>query len=278
VDVDNLVSHVTNGPSFAVTWGAQMGDLAPWARVGYKVGNIDLSDDKKVDQDTATAPGYVKITSGAAFELSGGAEYALAQGAVGGELNVGITLPSTYTDKKVPTGMDEQTAKSGGALGLGLSGYYSRTFDFGNGVKLGVSPTLGFALTSQSNSTDGTAGAQLKYGDLYTTLDGKVDMGLTWQVGQKVALFGGTSVRAFDWTVASKTGKEQPASGVDKTTNKDSAWRFGGVVIDDPTIGMTFTPVQNVSVGLALNDFINGLFGNETNFTPGFDFTVSAKL
>jgi hypothetical protein len=273
VEVDTTKTTVTYAPSFALAWGTQMGDLAPWARVGYRFADVTVWNDKKSDADKTGKDNYTRTAEKAAFELSGGAEYAMGEGAVGGALNVGITLPKVETLKKRPSGDKDQTNRQGGMLGVGLSAYYSRTFDF-DSVKLGFSPNVGFALSQRSNSWAGDSGSGVAYGDIWTTLDLGVDMGITWQISQKAAVFTGATVNAFDWTTAAKTGKVKV--GDKEVADKDSAWIINGVTINNPTIGLTYSPVENITVGLVLNDFIFGLFGGWTN--PSFDFTVSAKL
>jgi len=255
-----------------------MGDLAPWARVGYRFPEVNEQDYKSVSGGDTDAT-YRKLTQNAAFELSGGAEYALGEGAVGGELNLGLTLPAKLkTSAKGANPAPEAKDKMGGRIGAGVSAYYSREFDFGSGVKLGFKPNAGFAITTGSNSVEGDSGSQLSTGDRYTTLDLGVNMGITWQVGQKVAVFGGTSLRAFDWTTWVRTGESQAAEGADKQKG-DSSWRVTGFSGMTPRIGMTFTPAENITVGLNLMEFIDGLFGyGSTTYRPAFDFVVSAKL
>jgi hypothetical protein len=269
---------VANGPSFALTWGMDAGDLSPWVRLGYRFPSVTLSD-YEITLGALKTTAYSRLTSDAAIEVSGGAEYALGEGsAVGGALRFGSTFPTKQEQREtatVGTTRPNATNTSGGMIGLGIEAYYSRVFDY-DVFAIGFRPNAGFWFTSASNSWEGDSGSLLVFGDRYTTLELGVGMGMNWRLGERTRLFTGADMRFLDWTTWAETG-ETYVEGADNAKARLSSWRFSGVSFQNPTVGMTFTPVENVVLGLALNNFIQGLFGSLAGF-PSIDFTVSAKL
>jgi hypothetical protein len=134
---------------------------------------------------------------------------------------------------------------------------------------------MSFGLTSKSNSWEGDSGSSLVFGDMWTTLDAGLDVGINWQVSERINFFAGTSVHIFDWTTWAETGETFVANAANLEPRL-SLWSFTGLYIEDINLGMTFTPVENVVIGLGLNSFVNGLFGQQV--APTFDFTISARL
>ncbi|MCL2194255.1 MAG: hypothetical protein FWB78_12785, partial [Treponema sp.] len=94
VTEDNLTQIRFNyGPSFALTWGARFGSLAPWARVGYRVPNLHLSD-YETSQHGTRISNYSRLRTGGAMEISGGARFELGEvSSIGGEIWLGNTFP-----------------------------------------------------------------------------------------------------------------------------------------------------------------------------------------
>lgn len=276
--VSNTSRTVTNGPSFALTWGTQMGDFAPWARIGFRANDLSLTDNETRSPAGTTAD-YRRYSSNSALEISGGASYNLSEtSSVGGEIRFGSTFPEKEERGLTvpgPINTPDVTNRRGGAVGFGIGGYYRNTLDFG-AVAIGFSPNLNFALTTRSNSWDGDSGSFLTFGDRWTTLDAGVDFGVRWKLREKITLYTGVNLQVFDWTTWGETGEHYNANANNSEARR-SSWRFDGFDVNGPEIGMTFTPTENIVVGLGMNSFIEGLFGNATGF-PNFDFTISAKL
>jgi len=273
------------GPSFALTLGAsaaaQEERLAPWIRIGYRFPDLELSE-IKISTPAGTFSKYSSLRTGAALELSSGASLSTGDySLIGGEIRFGNTFADRLDRSQSSPGSVllnyDVTDRRGGMISFGLGVFYSHVIDFGfDAVAIGFSPNLNFGLTSRSNSWDGDTGSFLDFGDRWTTLDMSIDFGVNWQVSQRIVFFAGAELRVFDWTTWSETG-EHYVSGAANLEARRSGWVFSGFNITGPAIGITFTPVEEVVVGLGMNSFINGLFGNEQS-VPTFDFTVSARL
>jgi len=268
-----LVRERNFGPTFALTWGGQFGDVAPWVRVGFRIPTAEIGE--------FTDHGYkyeTKYTSEGALEISGGLEYALNENAViGGELWFDNRFRAKYT--KTETGEVDVTNKGPGGLGFGLLFYYTHTLDLGP-VGIGFGPNMKFGIATNTAKYDFSPGTSYeRHGDLYTSLDIGLDVGAKWNVSERVNFFAGISMRFFDWTTWTQTGTDTYDPDPDAHVKaSQSAWIFSGIELYDLNIGMTFDINENIAIGLGLNSFIKGLFGGGSSSGPSFDFTISAKF
>jgi len=283
--VNDLYQIRTLGPSFALTWGALMdtwrGDIAPWVRIGYRAPSLYLISEER-SSPFGTESRSSRLRTNAALELSGGARFELGDiSAIGGEIWFGNTLPDrldrSYSSPVLLPPNYDVTDRRGGMTGFGLGLFSSHIFDFGMDiVRLGFSPNMNFGISTVSYSWEGDTGSFRTFGERLTTLDMGVDLGITWQATERIALFAGAEVQVFDWTTGALTG-ERYVSGFPNEDARHSVWNFEGVRVDGPAIGVTFSPVEEVVVGLSVNGLLNRFLGHDRP-TPTFDFTVGAMI
>jgi len=250
------------GPSLALTWGANFGDLSPWARVGYRFANVHTHAIE--DEDW----GYVRrFSHDGGLGVSAGADFALNEvSSVGAALHFGTRFAWYESETGTfPVGdtREELSNRVGGMTGFGLDLHYARTVDLGL-VAIGVRPILGAAFTNVSNDWDGS----ITWGqpwDSFLTVDGNVELGARLRVGERFAFYTGVRMALFDWTRWAQFG------GDDDHPALNHAWRFTGLRVADPGLGMTVTPRENVDIGLGFSGVLGGALGR-------FDLTISARL
>ena len=248
--------RLQDGISLALTWGANFGSIAPWVRVGYRFADTFL------DQVETNNYGWEGSFSGnAALEASAGMRFTFDDDSfVGAALRFGSTFPDReHYDGTLPINHDwpaepEFSNQRFGMLGFGVDTYYSRTFDFGM-ASLGFRPNLGFALTRRSNDWDGGTITWAAPGDQWMTVDGSVNLGFRLQPTERTAIFAGVNLQVFDWTRWSQTDRND-----DMYPALESSWRVSGLNVQSPRIGLTFTPAENMSVGLGFTDILNNVF------------------
>ena len=262
--------RVENGLSLALTWGADLGFILPWARVGYRF--ADLYEREVGAMDFGTED---RFTANAALEISAGATIPLSETS---ELGFSLTFGNTFPEREVATGtaeigIDETPERSFenrrfGMQGFGLGVYYWRSFEAGV-MEFGFSPNVNAGLTFRSNDWSGDTIEWAQPGDRWFTLDGGVDLGVAVRPTERLSFFVGANVQFFDWTTWAQT------RGDDMNPARGSAWRFDGAQINELAFGMTFAPTEAVTVGLGLTDLLNS--GFFMRHVPGFDITVSIR-
>jgi len=282
---DTVTQDRTSAPSVALTWGARMGDLAPWARIGFRAASSNRSNITTLAVSPAVTTEDI-TTSNGAFEIAAGAEFGLGESSVlGGDIWFGTTSRDRVrfsTDEAGFTGRNNTDDRSAGSpTGFGLGFYYERIIDF-DSAAFGFRPNMNLGVTGTNRNHDMSPapGAPLQQsweviGDRWFTLNFGVDVGARWQATERMALYTGVTVRAFEWNTWSETGRDNSIP-TDVEYAEDSEWWFDGVQLRNLNIGMVFTPAENIVLGLNLGSFIDGLFG--TQFRPTIDFTVSVSF
>jgi hypothetical protein len=297
-DEDNL-GHGTSTrmvqatPSLALTWGANMGQLLPWARVGFRFANNLTSEATNAAGVTETV-----LRWDSALEVAGGARFLLSDTtAVGGELwfnrvaqpNIQRTEPGQADTEWVgsiviPAIPGHDSSDLSGWMGFGLMAYYLQTVEVGSttfAFSPNVSAGMVTSLDSFSHTTTpaATPAEWEEIGYSLLTVATGVDLGTRWQATQRMALFTGMSVQLFDWTRWAETGTNTSVYGrTDNPEAGESVWAFRGIQVSDFNIGMTFTAAEAIVFGLGLNSFVNGLFGQANVDGPAVNFTVSAQF
>jgi len=256
------------GSSVALTWGANLGQIAPWVRVGYRFAT-ERTRTVYDDDD------YTITTVGGAIEVAGGARFFLSEAtAVGGD----IWFAGHFADRERGSfggdDFDDRGLNEFGGIGFGIGAYVLHRVDAGPAA-LAFRPTLDFGLSTWSGNwstddgTDTDDGSEI--GDRYTTLRAGFNVGARVQATERITLFTGATMRLFNWnTWAATDGDDDDATS--------SAWNFHGVNIGDLNVGMTFTATENIVFGLGLNNFARRLFNVEDQQTIGFDANVSIRF
>jgi len=263
------------GSSIALTWGANLGQIAPWVRVGYR---FALERERTAEDNDDSD--YMVTTSGGAIEVAGGARFIMSETtAVGGD----IWFAGHFADRRRGSyggyAFDDRGGAGGdgsGGIGFGLGAYVLHRVDAGPAA-LAFRPTLDFGLSTRSgnwSTDDGTTSDDGQgLGERWTTLRANFHVGGRVQATERISLFTGASIRLFDWTTWANTDGDD--DGADATL---SAWGFHGVNIGDLNLGMTFTATENIVFGLGLNNFARRLFNVEDQQTIGFDANVSIRF
>jgi len=283
--MDGVYWNRTSAPSFALTWGANMGQLLPWARIGFRATqssgytlDAEMGGPPRVESESVT-------TSQGALEIAGGARFLLSDtSAVGGELWFGTTFRDRVRSSTNAPGATGRYSESddrfpGSLTGFGLTAYYQQRIE-GDRAALGFRPVmnLGFSTSNRNMDFDPEATGYTSFeviGQNAFSLNLGVDVGARWQATERITLLSGVNVRLFQWTTASQTG--QNTSGTAPYPEAEySAWLFTGSNISNFNIGMTFAASDNIVMGLGLNSLLNGLFGQRTD--PNFAFTVTTVL
>jgi len=258
----------TDAAAVALTWGAQMGDLAPFASIGFQ-----FPDRTRVRGTASGFPGGSDEgeatwteRSGTALGLFAGAELALNDtSAVGGELGIfGLFGSSTTFDGAWPDGdAFEDTRYGGGLFGISLHAYYAQTIDAGI-VALGFKPSVDLLFLSMNQNVTGgpgdTDGNIPRTNMLGVSLG--VDVGIRVQPSERFAFFTGAGLRLLEWGMMWQ-GDNDPYR-----IERESEWQLSGIAWD-PTrftssgnlgFGMTFTPVENIVIGAGINSVVDRLF------------------
>ncbi|MCL2381851.1 MAG: hypothetical protein FWC64_09725 [Treponema sp.] len=279
----------TNAPFLALTWGANMGDvlpwgeeLLPWARVAYRLPNRSRVG--------VSAPNYdfdSRWTGNAAIEVSGGARLVLSPATA---LGTDLWFSNVFQGRvRVSETSESDVANQlgGGRMGFGLGVYYVHNIDFGDVFELRFRPLMNFGYTRVNRDQNINNNTIEIIGDRWTSLHTGVEVGASLQISERISLFSGTTMRVFDWTTRAETGRDRNRPGIfDADDNyipapnldsHRSSWRVSGILTSGITFGMVFTPIENVEIGIGLNPFVNGLFGNTTG-SPAFDIVLSARL
>jgi len=272
--------------TLALTWGVDMGQLLPWARIGMRFAN---SEGYTVDGSGAPprpfppdsphvgpTEGETRTTSNAALEIAGGARFLLSDtSAVGGELWFNSTFRRRVRSSFGGTDTDSRIANTGG-VAFGLFLYYQQRVDFGPAA-IGFRPNLDLGATILNRNQDNDPGESWEVVGLSAfTLQTNIDVGARWQATQRMALFSGITLRLFDWSTMSETGSDS-RSGFNHEAEW-SVWAFSGVNLANFNLGMTFTAAESIVLGLRLNSLVNGLFGEGSEYGPSFDFTITTMI
>lgn len=259
-------SRMFNGPRLALTWGADFGFVAPWARVGYRFADSvvrNFWDDDYAYEQRLTANMAVGASAGARLNLSEASSLGVA-------LHYGHTFPDweeysgTYPvgDNRFPDS-DFSNSRHGG-IGFGLGVYFLHMIEAGI-AEIGFSPNLNAGLTQRSNDWSGGTIIWAAPWDRWISVDGGLDVGVRVRLGEMFSFNTGANIRLFDWTYWSQFG------GDDMHPARGSAWRVSGVSVGDVGVGVTMTPpAHSVEIGLGLGGFISN--------TPRFEFTVTTRL
>ena len=287
-------------PSLALTWGADMGQLLPWARVGFQFAN-------RIDAETSGPGGNTELAlrADSALEVAGGARFLLSDTtAVGGELWFNrVALPRMSISRTGHPDFEQiggllqiwdddddwvEILDTDGWMGFGLMGYYLQTVDFG-GAALAFRPNVSVGMVRTLNNR--TLSHDLEHdeanvpteweeiGYSWLTVATGIDLGAMWQATQRITLLTGVTVQLFDWTNQAEVGSNTDYAGnVVQAEAERSWWTFRGVQVSDFNIGMTFTAAEAIVFGLGLNSFVNGLFGQANVDGPSVNFTVSAQF
>jgi len=271
------IRRLTGGPALSMTWGADFGNLLPWARVGYR-----FADSYLLEREGEGFGFSERFTANAALEAAVGARFLLGgTSAVGAEFR----FASTFSDREeylgtLPPGTPgspepDFSNRRFGMLGYMLGVYYQQRFEIdtaaGGNWAFGLRPRLNAGLTERSNDWVGGSFTWAQPWDRWFTLSGAFDLGLRVRPAEsRFAFFAGLEVRLFDWTTWEQT------RGDDSHPARGSAWRVQGARVQDLNIGMTFDPVENITIGLGLTEILNS--GFFINGIPGIDLTVSARF
>ena len=283
---DTVIRDRASAPSVALTWGARMGDLAPWARIGFRAANSYRSDITNLGADPVYTTETINTSNGG-FEIAAGAEFGLGESSVlGGDIWFGTTSRTRERFTTTASGAEGRARERddrlpGSPTGFGLGFYYERIIDF-DSAAFGFRPNMNLGVTGTNRNHDlypppggGAPASWEVLGSRWFTLNFGVDVGARWQATERMALYTGVTVRAFEWNTWSETGRNNLDSDniIDASA---SNWWFDGIQLRNLNIGMVFTPAESIVLGLNLGSFIDGLFG--TQFRPTIDFTVSVSF
>jgi len=264
------------GPALALSWGMQLGPLLPWARVGYRFASTYMFEYVR-----ATYRVEESFSAGSALEFAGGTRFVLSPtSAVGAEIRFRNVFPEVESYAFSGTIKQDFRTRRYGQVGWGFTAYYQQRIDAA-GVSIGFRPFLDAGLTNRSNDWDGDTFAWTQPGDRWTTIAGGVDLGLRLRPNETFTFFAGVGLRLFDWTTWTET------RGDDAHPALASSWNFSGIRWHNQdgvhpygagnlSLGMTFTPAEEVSLGLGLNGILNSGFFIRN--TPTIDLTLSVRL
>ena len=291
---DNSDWTLRSQPAVALSWGADMGQILPWARIGFQfpmsipaTGDATGGHDNSSSAGGATNASTLRNSSGSGLEITGGATYLLGEASsLGGELWFSNRFRTTRKTTSSVTGADDTEAKiaNSGLTGFGLSLDFLQTVDAGP-VALGFKPTLALGVTvpnRNGGATPATAATNNKtdwevIGNRLFSLATGVSVGATWQATQRMSLLTGVSMRLFDWTTSAEVGKDTLVTATPAPEAQHSSWRFSGVALYNFHLGLNFAANDAISMGFRLDPLVNGLFGNAPG-NPSFDFTLTALL
>lgn len=279
-EADDTSWNLYAQPAVALIWGADMGRILPWAKLGFRF-PVSIGHD-----DTSTVGGVkttdtLRTSSNSGIELAAGATYLLGDASsLGGELWFSNRFRSTRRTTETGSPDTETKSANSGYAGLGLGLNYLQTVDAGP-VAIGFRPNLflGVLIPNRNQNQTPAVGGKTEWeviGDRYVTLATGIDLGATWQATRRMSLLTGVSIRFFDWTVGAEVGQNTSGVTPPYPVAQHSSWRFSGAQIDSFHLGLNFAASDAISMGLRLDPLVNGLFGNAGN--PGFDFTLTAFL
>jgi hypothetical protein len=179
----------------------------------------------------------------------------------------GSVFPISYTgdtkDGLIP-GIDPSDPwNQDGAWGLDFYLHYQKVLAFGNDtvgtttVKLRPYLTANF-LSQSFNTTYGGNDVKVPSNDWFTLSPG-FNVALQYKY-QKIALYSGFGLEFLKLNTFSHSGGE--------TKNGDTKWALSGMEwvpgkltgTGNFAYGMTFTPVDNLTIGIGLSNFVNNIF------------------
>ncbi|GHU07422.1 hypothetical protein FACS1894151_01730 [Spirochaetia bacterium] len=284
----------TDGGKTALSWGLNLGALSPHATIGIKWPDVIQTGNGTGDiTGENSSDGYFAISAGTGYDLD-------KNSSLSGDLTL---VFGTGADEK-KTGPDDTHIKTAGPFSLGLDLAYAIEINLGETLAIGLQPTvnLGFAIDDPNTSGDTSYNTPSV---TYFGLKIGVDAGIQFALNPKISLYTGASLRFFNWTTGAVS------RGEDDNISPESSWKFEGISWetakwnngDTLGFGLTWAPVENLSIGFGLNTLLDkfflidlskmqvraGSFWNNNNLgvdnlTGGvlngviFDLTVSYKM
>jgi len=251
-DGKDIIGNFENGASLSLNWGASMGQLFPYATVGF-----NFADTKSYNINGNKA----SYSSGAVIGFLGGAFYELSEKSLASaELLFGMQFAESYRGNETVAVdfLGEGPHSKGGSYGVGIQADYAYNMD-ANNVTLSINPNIRTGFLSISNQ-DSRAGAPDLPKDNFFSISMGFDAGLRFTPGDKFAFYTGVGLRLLEWNLYN-----QPGGGSDNQT-KESSWEFKGIEWENSSLvngnlgfGMTFNPNQYISIGCGLNSFLDNI-------------------
>ena len=250
-----------DGAKMALTWGAKMAPLYPYAMIGFKFPDVE----RVGDSDGKEA----QLTYNSAFNLEVGGLYELSDtSSLWGSLTFGVGGAANYKGDKTEiinlTGFASgkpDPYKDSGAWGLDFYIHYRKALEFGN-VTLKATPNLGMTFAGYSGKSTADGAPDKPLGDTWFTLSPGVNLGLGYKLNDKWSLYTGAGLTLFTWNTHGHSGGDKNPG------DKDSEWQFTGIEWgtekwtngDVLGFGMTWAPVNGLSVGFGLNTLLDKFF------------------
>ena len=278
-DVGDYASSVANKfndgrASIAFTWGANMGNLAPFVTLGFKFPSTRTYTDATT---TTKADNEMTISGGSLFGLMAGGQFALDDtSAVSASLGFGYFFPTSYKGD-TETFTTQKPWTQGGAFGLDFDISYKKSLAIGSYTTLAFAPNLNLGIVSVSNNSTREDVKDLKAGsDNDFSLSPGIKIGFEYKYN-RIALYTGLNLTFCEWTTSWFTGDDNP-------TSKDyTEWGFSGIkwnspAGDDPadhtsanlSFGITFELIENLVFGAGANVFtFNPRTMTVNNYTTG---------
>ena len=250
--VDGKLSKETtaNAPAVALSWGAALGEIPLWAKVGFQFPNTTIetdADPNKAASKTATT------SEGAGLGVTVGADIATGETtSILAEIYFGTIFATSYSGdtKDVLTGGPDPYTE-GGSLGVGLSASFSKTLTFGEATVI-IAPNLDLSFISESNNSTAKNAPKLPSSDWFTLSPG-LDVGAEYK-HDKVGIYTYFGLSFFEWKTLAFTGGDK-----DNQT-KDSEWEFNGITwltTGSLAFGVTFEPVEGLVFGTGVTLGVN---------------------
>ncbi|GHV81382.1 hypothetical protein AGMMS49944_31730 [Spirochaetia bacterium] len=174
----------------------------------------------------------------------------------------------TTTKNETPSWDATSSGKFFGDLTL----EFWKSAQLGDKITVSAYTPLDIALVSVSGDTSDTTTFDMD-DEVYFGLKAGINVGAKYQATKKFAFYTGIEMTALNWTVNSwADGSDDPVD------NKGNDWAFeifGTGAIPKVNLGMTFTPIDNLVIGLGLNNLIDS--GNNTYANP-FTTGIGGKI
>ncbi|GHV88548.1 hypothetical protein AGMMS50267_09080 [Spirochaetia bacterium] len=246
----NKYSYDGKGLTAALSWGKNIGALDPHATVGFKFPDTQ----KSYDADGKVAG---TITENSALYVNLGTYITLSDTT---SASVDLDIVNGFgktTKNEDPSLKGTAGGEFSGNLGLGIS----KKANLGDKITVSAKVPLDVALAIvNANDVKGDPADVDKAAERYFGLKAGLNLGAKFQATEKFAFYTGIKLPAFNWTVNSwAEGDDQKKD--DDPTIKATDWAveiFGsGSSFPKVELGLTFTPVENLVIGLGLNSLVN---------------------
>ena len=276
-DGNNTITEtMVNGIKFALSWGANFGNLYPNAKIGFKTPNISTVGGVQLS-DSALGQNFGKNatkSSGGAFYLEAGGLFDLAGGSFTdmliGKLYFGLQFKESYKgDSEVITQFSDYNEalangkeySHGGAWGLGMEFSYRKTFEFDK-LSLKITPNLKMDIVGQSE--DNSIDKKKNPVPVWFTLAPGLELGLKIQPIEKLAFFTGIDLMLFRLNTYAIFKGDLIAEGGGTTAGKNATlWNVEGMLWNMGStfgLGMAWYPVEGLVVSAGLNSLLNAFF------------------